>query len=171
MSLTANENISSYDGHSCQTLSRTKCQPNKLRNAEQDESLPEVVWVSKTYDPLDLRSTAPVARKKFVETPDFKADGQLFHEPSVILPKWGKKWAQNILPSMQSTRCEDWSTLRCMLPSQGHPESMHPPNWGTGMSSAPPLFQTKATRFPKINSPMTRYVDDMHRTNCLFRLY
>lgn len=28
--------------------------------------LPQVVWTSNSYDPLDLRSTLPVARKKFV---------------------------------------------------------------------------------------------------------
>ena len=70
---------------------------------------------------------------------------------------------------MVSTRCEDWSTLHRTLPSVGYPLKESPPNWGTGASPAPKMTNKKIERFPAINSPMTRYVDDMAKTNRLFR--
>lgn len=70
-----------------------------------------------------------------------------------------------------STRCEQWSTLRQMLPSKGHCEHQRPPKWGTDLSHPPPQSARRPKRFPHINSSMTNYVDDMHQTNRLFRLY
>jgi hypothetical protein len=41
----------------------------------------------------------------------------------------------------------------------------------TGMASPPAMVRQKQSRFPHINSPMTRYTDDMHLTNRLFKLH
>ena len=103
---------------------------------------------------------------------------------------------KHIHESAPSSRCEQWSTLRQMLPSKGHCVRHQPPKWGTGLSTEPKWSVKKQKRFPHINSPMTKYgivdhlfsrwlystlsyllsplhsyVDDMHLTNRLFKLH
>ena len=58
--------------------------------------------------------------------------------------------------SQHHTRCEQWSTLREMLPSRGRSEPHHQPNWGTGRAVPPSLVGTRASRFPVYDSQMTR---------------
>jgi len=55
----------------------------------------------------------------------------------------------------QSTRCEEWSTLRQMYPSKGHILRHLPPKWGTCCDTESQWSKKKQTRFPHINSPMT----------------
>ena len=62
-------------------------------------------------------------------------------------------------PSHPSTRCEDWSTLRQMLPSQGFSERLRPVNWGTGDTQPPYMSGQYPRRFAHLNSPMTRYIN------------
>jgi len=58
--------------------------------------------------------------------------------------------------SQHHTRCEQWSTLREMLPSRGRAEPMKQPNWGTSSGVPPSLVGTRASRFPVYDSEMTR---------------
>ncbi|XP_039272315.2 uncharacterized protein LOC120346619 [Styela clava] len=137
--------------------------PRRVRTAQ-------VVWVANSYDPLDLRSTIPVSRHKFLN----ETGRQLpkINKTIECRSKRGKRYEKSdIYPTMPSTRCEEWSTLRQMLPSQGSPLKPFPPNWGTGVTPKPPLSSSLQCRFPIINSPMTRYVDAMHGTNRLFKLH
>ncbi|PFX26350.1 uncharacterized protein LOC111329084 [Stylophora pistillata] len=133
----------------------------------------DVVWVNKRHDPLDLRSNAPVQRSKFIcGPPDMAVDNHWKRETHPSLKTFSRhleeeKW----YPSTQATRCEEWSTLRQMFPSKGVPDRVLCPRWGTGLPLAPRFHPKIQKRFPHINSPMTRYVDDMHLTNRLFKLH
>ena len=61
-----------------------------------------------------------------------------------------------IYVSQHHTRCEQWSTLREMLPSRGRAEPQKQPNWGTGRGVAPSLVGTRVSRYPVYDSEMTR---------------
>lgn len=74
-------------------------------------------------------------------------------------------------PFSLSTRCEEWSTLRQILPSKGRSIKQRPPRWGSDKSEDRKFTSKKEVRFPIINSPMTQYIDDMHLTNRLFKLH
>ncbi|XP_071963963.1 uncharacterized protein [Antedon mediterranea] len=133
----------------------------------------ETVWVNKRYIPTDLRSTAPVARHKLMtptNLPQVEKHWVPYGEPSLsrILRATEEQF---IYKSQPSTRSEQWSTLRQLLPSYGRPIRKCPPNWGTGIALPPLVTPKREERFPHINSPMTRYTDDMHLTNRLFRLH
>ena len=120
------------------------------------------VWVTKRYTPTDLRITAPVPRHKLIAP-------QAQH-----LPRPEEHWLPHrhqslagisrdheeraVFRSQPSTRCEEYSTLRQMLPSIGRPVKARPPNWGTGYDAPPHTTSNLQRRFPHINSPMTRYV-------------
>ncbi|KAJ8045758.1 hypothetical protein HOLleu_08831 [Holothuria leucospilota] len=67
-----------------------------------------------------------------------------------------------IFVSATSTRSEEWSTLRQILPSIGRPQRQRPPNWGTGLARPPHMTEIKQSRFPHVNSPMTRL--DFHNS-------
>lgn len=62
-----------------------------------------------------------------------------------------------LLPYSHATRCEEWSTLRQMLPSKGYINKYASPRWGTGPPHNVSYKQEAPSRFPHINSPMTRY--------------
>ena len=119
----------------------------------------DVVWVNQRYTPIDLRSTAPVQRKKFIVT----AKGQHAVEdtwrhdvepPSEVFSR--DKEELRLLPSSHATRCEEWSTLRQILPSRGTVTITTPARWGTaGPPNKMHFKREPATRFPHINSPMT----------------
>ncbi|XP_020604273.1 uncharacterized protein LOC110043180 [Orbicella faveolata] len=132
-----------------------------------------VVWVNKRHDPQDLRSNAPVQRSKFIcGPPDMEVAQHWRRETQPSLKTFSRhleeeKW----YPSSQATRCQEWSTLRQILPSKGIPQREICPRWGTGMPLSPSFHPSHQKHFPHINSPMTRYVDDMHLTNRLFKLH
>ena len=65
---------------------------------------------------------------------------------------------KHIYPSLRITRCEEWSTLREMLPSRGRPIRFEHPKWGTGVGLGPKMVPGKAKRHPIITSAMSRYV-------------
>ncbi|XP_022099442.1 uncharacterized protein LOC110983991 [Acanthaster planci] len=149
----------------------------KPRNEQNETDIcgysKDTVWVNKRYIPTDLRSTAPVPRHKLMAPkalPLAEPHWVPLGEPSLRSISRAKEEA-GICVSSPSTRCEEWSTLRQMLPSSGRPITFSPPNWGTGMAMPPRMVREKQTRFPHINSPMTRYTDDMHLTNRLFKLH
>lgn len=121
----------------------------------------DVVWVNKRHDPQDLRSNAPVQRSKFLCDPpvDAKVPEHWRRETQPALKTFSRhleeeKW----YPSSQATRCEEWSTLRQILPSKGIPSRTICPRWGTGMALTPAFHHNNQKRFPHINSPMTRLV-------------
>lgn len=132
------------------------------------------VWVTKRYVPTDLRATAPVPRQKPLapHPRDLPTPAKHWVPPrDPLLHSVYRNKPETQCPSQPSTRCEEFSTLRQMLPSQGRPVHSRPPNWGTHYAAPPSMEGSIQRRFPHINSPMTRYVDDMHVTNRLFRLY
>lgn len=133
----------------------------------------ETVWVTKRYIPTDLRVSAPVPIQKLM-APDVKelprpADHWLLPRLESKSNRLNRE--RYVYTSQPSTRCEEWSTLRQMLPSAGGPVRIGPQNWGSGASAPPNVTPELNRRFPHINSPMTRYVDDMHLTNRLFKLH
>lgn len=132
----------------------------------------ETVWVTKRYVPTDLRSTAPVPRHKLLapkELPYAEQHWMPVTEPP--LRTFDRGPGHNVFKSHPSTRCEEYSTLRQMLPSRGYLVRFQPQNWGTGSELPVAYADTTPKRFPIINSPMGRYADDMHTTNKLFKLH
>ncbi|WAR20532.1 hypothetical protein MAR_002370 [Mya arenaria] len=142
--------------------------------AENGEDAPEVetVWVTKRYTPLDMRSSAPVPRHKLLAPRQLPA-AERHWIPSMDPPlrSFERSRSDFFYKSHPATRCEDYSTLRQMLPSRGSIGKLNPPNWGTHLSLPPLISENAPRRFPLVNSPMTRYVDDMHLTNRLYKLH
>ncbi|KAK3599191.1 hypothetical protein CHS0354_041031 [Potamilus streckersoni] len=131
----------------------------------------QTVWVTKRYIPTDLRLTAPVPRHKLVARGLPPPDPNWIPVGEPPLRSFVREPERRIFSSHPSTRCEHYSTLRQMLPSKGSIWKPHPSNWGTA-DTFPSLYRDQPPkRFPLVNSPMTRYVDDMHLTNRLFRLH
>lgn len=122
----------------------------------------KVVWVNQRYTPTDLRSTAPAQRWKFMVTPQHENFARIpdpwkqeVEPPSKLFARDGEEL--RLMPSSHATRCEEWSTLRQMLPSRGQLDKVASPRWGTGGLQSSLQFRREApTRFPHINSPMTR---------------
>ncbi|XP_057305496.1 uncharacterized protein LOC130642423 [Hydractinia symbiolongicarpus] len=133
----------------------------------------EVVWVHQRYTPTELRGTAPVPRFKFIIPSKLPPVPEAWKKP--VSPPTHlferRKEEQTLYKFSPSTRCEEWSTLRQILPSKGRPVKTLPPRWGTAQSEPIKFVSKKEVRFPIINSPMTKYVDDMHVTNRLFKLH
>ena len=119
------------------------------------------VWITKRYIPTDLRVQAPVPRHKLI-APDVRdvpvPEKHWIPQPRNIPAKghYANRLQKDIFPSSPSTRSEEWSTLRQMLPSRGRSHKVYPVNWGTGSSPPPSMSSHQQTYFPHINSPMTR---------------
>ena len=123
-----------------------------------DQSL---VWVTKRYIPTDLRVLAPVPRHKplSADAKDLPFPDKHWIPQSRITSSRGHyrdRVEEQIYASSPSSRCEEWSTLRQMLPSRGRPSRVYPDNWGTGLAPPPSPTNERQTNFPHINSPMTR---------------
>ena len=122
---------------------------------EKPES--ETVWITKRYVPTDLRSLAPVPRHKLLVSKQLPAaEGHWIPNLDPPLRSF-ERGSSAIYPSHPSTRCEEYSTLRQMLPSSGSFVGQSPPNWGTSYAFPPINIPRPARRYPIINSPMTRY--------------
>lgn len=144
----------------------------ELQEGEEDMPQIETVWINKRYAPTDLRMNAPVPRHKLLapkQLPQPERHWIPIGDPP--LRSFERSSSAIIYRSHPSTRCEEYSTLRQMFPSFGSIQKLNPPNWGTSYSLPPIIADTPAKRFPLVNSPMTRYVDDMHLTNRLFKLH
>ena len=130
------------------------------QNKQTDPS--ETVWVTKRYVPTDLRSSAPVPRHKLLSTDVKSLPRPPVHwipaSESSLRAFYRDGEEEFIYVSQPSTRCEEWSTLRQMLPSRGGYYPSTPPNWGTGLSTPPVNLCDIHRRFPHLNSPMTRLV-------------
>ena len=146
-----------------QYLRNRKRVENKLWNDEdqkEDTNPEETVWVVMRYTPQDLRATAPVPRYKPL-TPS-----------TTSLPQPAKHWIPakqsppanftrdaeetNMYRSTPSTRCEEWSTLRQMLPSHGPGVCLRPPSWGVSPSIGPPRPVGIQRDFSRMSTPMSR---------------
>ncbi|ESO90126.1 hypothetical protein LOTGIDRAFT_204264 [Lottia gigantea] len=164
----ASECIGSYAGYKYSYNRQTNGEKtNPLEKKNQDSSL---VWVTKRYIPTDLRVSAPVPRRKIVtsELPPLDRNWKIASDQSL---RSFERRDDRVYLSHPSTRSEEWSTLRQSLPSRGTMFKPNPPNWGSGYSGTSSFSGNRPKRFPLVNSPMTRYVDDMHKTNPLFTLY
>merc|ERR1712071_394032 len=135
-------NMSGLAGHNWY-VDRFNARQRMLQSIPDDKEHKQIVWVDKAYNPTDLRASFPVPR----------------HNPLVS--------SQTYKPDH-----EDSHTLTAMLPTTGIPIKQRPPNWGTASGGPPILYNTrKHNRYHKFSSPMTRYVDQMHHTNKLFKLH
>ena len=119
----------------------------------------ELAWVKRWYSPDDLRTLTPVQRHKFVYQHPCSLASLPAHWvplPEVPLKSFSRAGEEKeVHASTSSSRCEQWSTLRQMLPSKGHCTKPSPPKWGTGTSQPPGRVSKKPRRFPHLNSPMT----------------
>lgn len=124
------------------------------------KSYNKLTWVNRWYTPTDLRPTIPAQAHKFVGSS---------RPPCSVPPCWVLRpeappkrlsriaEGERLTPSSQATRSEEWSTLRQMLPSSGHPIKNKPEKWGTsGELALPTISQTRPQNYPKINSTMTK---------------
>ncbi|KAF6023996.1 hypothetical protein EB796_017693 [Bugula neritina] len=137
---------------------------------------PEVTWVVKRYMPLDERTYAPVPRHKYILKPSGVPPPPQWIPPKADSFPEGIKFSRlraerQSYSSAPYTRDEKWSTLREMLPSSGRAIRTHAPNWSTKPSTAPLMTNTVQSRFPIVESPMSRFVADMHLTNREFKLF
>lgn len=129
---------------------------NNIMSQNMQEST--AVWVNKRYIPTDLRHTAPVPRCKLMcQRPTGLPSSEMhWMKPGPVPLSSFQRENGRVFISHPSTRCEEWSTLRQMLPSRGYPLVTSPPNWGTGNNLPPITGATTLNRVPKVNSPMTR---------------
>lgn len=121
----------------------------------------EVVWTHRWYNPRDLRSETPVLRNKprvWGQQNELTSDQAHWVPPpsSPPLRSFSREGGRVVHSAAPSSRCEQWSTLRMMLPSQGHCVRHRSPYWGTGTSATPTWSSRPPKRFPRINSPMTK---------------
>lgn len=144
----------------------------EIQEDEEETPETETVWVTKRYVPTDLRSTAPVPRHKLLASKSLPIpERHWIPAGDPPLRSFERSTSAFIYRSHPATRCEDYSTLRQMLPSYGSIRKINPPSWGTSLSLPALISERPPKRFPLVNSPMTRYVDDMHLTNRLFKLH
>lgn len=120
-----------------------------------------VTWVNRWYNPRDLRDCAPLQTRKFPTQRSSDLTSVPAHwvpQPEAPLSTFSRTAEEKGGPygSSPSTRCESWSTLRQMLPSQGWPQRHRPPKWGTDLSTPPNWYNRRQARIPHINSPMTK---------------
>jgi len=126
------------------------------KNGEEEPEV-ETVWVNQRHTPLDLRMSAPVPRHKLLAPRELPLVERHWI-PSLDPPlrSFERSRSAFIYQSHPATRCEEFSTLRQMLPSSGSVRRLNPPNWGTHYSLPPLISEQSPRRFPLVNSPMTR---------------
>jgi len=118
----------------------------------------ELNWSHRWYTPNDLRFTTPVQSVKFCDHPPKASAAPVHYVPvcEASIKSFSRTAEEkDIYNRCQSTRCEEWSTLRQMYPSKGHVLRHLPPRWGTNFDTASSWSKKKQSRFPHINSPMT----------------
>lgn len=129
----------------------------EIQEGEDEIPETETVWVTKRYVPTDLRLTAPVPRHKLLAPRRLPIpERHWIPAGDPPLRSFERSASAFIYRSHPSTRCEEYSTLRQMLPSYGSVGRLNPPNWGTSLSLPPLIEDRPQKRFPLVNSPMTR---------------
>ncbi|GFO16923.1 hypothetical protein PoB_004342800 [Plakobranchus ocellatus] len=147
----------------------------KDRLEKEKANPPEVqtVWITKRYAPTDERVLAPVPRHKHVVPRQVRSlrDGEDHWIPASDPPlaSFNRCPPNHLYISHCASRCEDWSTLRQMLPPYATVVRVGQPRWGVTQAPPPTPSARLPPRFPHINSCMTNYVDEMALTNRQFK--
>ena len=156
----------------------------------------EIGWQTKIYDPLDTRTrdVPSIARTYPLKMPCVgnghvlnESDQDLYRNRQVPA-KYGTsmKLGRDPVLSHSTTSCNEWSTLRQMLP-QRMPAiaKANPENWGTqsGSSSGQSVKygdnlqqkqqqqQENLLHFPMVNSAMSRFYQDTYFHDRNFKLF
>lgn len=154
--------IQSYKGFS-RHLHSGRCCPIKRTsrsNRQYDRPRSEVVWVDKRYNPLDLRPNTPkpISPLSIQSTPlDLVPDEWVKPRLPSSREVSRSSAEKRELCSQPATRDESWSTLREMTPSIGRPFKHRPPSWGISGDVPPEMVPDPHTRFPRVNSSMSRH--------------
>ena len=134
----------------------------------------EVVWVQRRINLQDPRFNAPVGRYKVI-LPDYRKlpapCGAWIRTPEYQQSQFWRPEDQNTLVTQKNSRCEDWSTLRQMLPSRGYYKASVPPKWGIEAGRPPIPTDEPQTRFPQIRSTMSAFTDVAQVIDPTFRLF
>eukprot|EP00116_Pleurobrachia_bachei_P012556 sb/3472818/ len=119
----------------------------------------ETEWTLKRYVglPVDCRLSAPVPRTKINSSQGAGLEvGDHWLGPLEDNPRKFSRTVEEPLmySNKPASRCEEWSTLRAMLPSRGVIRQQKPPKWGVG-HALPPIIGDDKTTYSFYNSPMT----------------
>ncbi|EDV23670.1 hypothetical protein TrispH2_002450 [Trichoplax sp. H2] len=135
----------------------------------------EVVWVSNKSTTDSTFTTIPVPKYKIIKEPVDVNQVPDYWVPPLVedmpISEATINKNEKINPSEASTRCEEWSTLRQMKPSTTRLSKVASSSWGCTPPNIPAKEEKTPERHPKINSSMTRYIDEMHSSNPLFKLH
>eukprot|EP01135_Chromosphaera_perkinsii_P012067 Nk52_evm5s2579 gene=Nk52_evmTU5s2579 len=135
-----------------------------------------MLWHRKKFSPLDQRFECPHIPKKPLRIPEVvpdnwipRTDPELYYTLSLpAIPDEGYL-------AQRSTRCEEWSVLKQMLPSKPtvkkNPEADH----GWGVKAFPPVVLNRPgeerTNYNLIGNPATKYYDSMIKADKQFYLF
>ncbi|XP_059178170.1 uncharacterized protein LOC131957392 [Physella acuta] len=160
------------------TLSLNNKKSNILRkDCQKNIANLETTWITKRYDPLDERFTVPVPRHKLMYPNKVQLSEADKHwipvsdPPLAAFERHVNRSHCQVYISHPATRSEDWSTLRQMLPTYGNILVPEQPHWGIAMSRPGVATSRMSARHPHVNSCITKYLDEIHRTNRGFKLH
>ena len=119
-----------------------------------------LAWVNRWHNPDDSRHTTPSQAVKFTRNsvPTSRVPSIWGPIPEPPLKCFSRVTEETgTFPSCHSTRCEQWSTLRQILPSKGFCTKRPPQKWGVSDAiTLPTVTPNIPKRYPKINSTMTK---------------
>ncbi|CAL1533885.1 unnamed protein product [Lymnaea stagnalis] len=134
----------------------------------------EMVWVTQRYNPLDERVRAPVPRHKlFVPrtTPLPESERYWIPKSTTSPTTFGNAHRSNFMfVSHPATRCEDYSTLRQMLPTYSNIVRVDQAKWGVSGSMTERQTARMPLRFPHVNGCFTKFIDEGNRIHQGFKL-
>lgn len=118
-----------------------------------------LAWVNISSNHIDPRHTKPTQAKKFVKNPIPASMVPSYWVPVPETPlKFFSRAAEEerLYASFPATRCEEWSSLRQMLPSKGYHKGSQPPKWGTSGDITPINYRSRPHQYRDVNSLMTK---------------
>ena len=120
----------------------------------------KVVWIHKRHCPDDPRSVFPVRRQKPQkhECPSPRPLPEYWlQQPEPQIGTFSRSAEETLhYRSCQGTRCEEWSSIREMLPSsRGFPLRHLQQHWGTIESVPPHYTSRRLAKFPHFNNTTT----------------
>ncbi|XP_065177689.1 uncharacterized protein LOC135808429 [Sycon ciliatum] len=140
-----------------------------LKAASRNPPRSEVTWVHKTHCKNDERSVYPARTVKPMAEkypPPEPVPKYWVQVPDAQLGTFSRESEETMhYRSCQGTRCEEWSSVREMLPSQGFPLPHLQKKWGTSGTEPPPNTSKRTKRFTHFNSTNTGYMDDVYVNN------
>ena len=126
-------------------------------------------WQTKYYDPQDNRTkNVPSIPRAYSTLPCREPmgypDPKELYRPQVPPARYSTTMRMHAIPTKPSpsTKIEEWSTLRQMMPSQGSQSFKPvPENWGTG-GGYPSKYVSgdQQPSFNRVNSAMSRFAHD-----------